>query len=150
MHRSKFVSVVSWVFIVISGLGTLVAMLQNVIVQFLGAQMGLVFQAGLAPNSSWLTLLVVSHLKIYFAILLALAVLALVSSIGLLKRKNWARFVVVGLVIFGIIWKLPGLFLSLASPSASLLLELGLILILGWVAQRLLSSAVATEFAGGR
>jgi hypothetical protein len=150
MRRSKFVSVVSWVFIVISGLGTLVAVLQNVIIESLGAQMGLVFQAGLAPNSSWLTLLVVSHLKIYFAILLALAVLALVSSIGLLKRKNWARFVFVGLMVFGIIWNLPSLFSSLAAPRASLLFELGLILILGWIAQRLLSSAVATEFAGGR
>jgi hypothetical protein len=150
MHRSKFVSVVSWIFIVISGLGTLVAVLQNVIIQFLGAQMGFVFQAGLARNSSWLTLLVVSHLKIYFAILLALAVLALVSSIGMLKRKNWARFVFVGLVMLGITWNLPGLFSSLVAPRVGLLFELGLILILGWIVQRLLSSAVATEFAGER
>jgi hypothetical protein len=149
-YRSTFVSVVAWVFIVVSGLGTLVTTLQNFIIHFLGQQMALIFQAGLPQKASWFTIFVLTHLKLYFAVVLAIVLFTFVSSIGLLNRKNWARLTFVGLMILGIMWNLPTLFSSLAALRPNVLFELGLILIFGWIGRRLLSAPVVAEFSGNR
>ena len=149
-YRSTFVTAVAWVFIVVSGLGTLVTALQNFIIHFLAQQMSLIFQAGLPQKTSWFLIFVLNHIKLYFAVLLVIDVFTFVSSIGMLNRKNWARLAFVGLMILGIIWNLPTLFSSLAALNANVLFELGLILIFGWIGKRLLSATVVAEFSGER
>jgi hypothetical protein len=149
-YRSKFVSVVAWPFIVISGFGTVIALLQNIIVQFLGAQMGMMFQAGLSPGTSCFTVLLISHLKLYFAILLAIFAFTFVSSIGLLRRKSWARLAFVFLMVVGVLWNLPGLISSLRAPGVYTLFTIVLIVLFAWIGKRLLSPIAVADFRSER
>jgi hypothetical protein len=92
--------------------------------------------------------------------------LTLASSIGLLKRKNWARLIFVGLMALGIVWNLGGIVLQfamfasmqngfghpgmevffIAMSAVSILFAFGFSGIFGWIAKRLLSPAIAAEF----
>ena len=66
-----------------------------------------------------------ANIRLIFCTFLALSVITLVSSIALLKRKNWARIMFVFLMGLGIVWDIGGLFFqqslfsSMASPSAT-------------------------------
>lgn len=150
LDRSKFVSVVGWIFIVVSALGCIFAAIENIVVHAIGPQVDILFHASPPPNASWFTVLVMSHLNLYFALLLVICLITFVSSIGLVKRKKWARPVFVGLMVLGVLWNVPALFSPFASHKAYILYSLVLILLFGWLAKRLASSNTIAEFAGER
>jgi hypothetical protein len=148
--HSRFVSVVGWVFIVVSALGTITAMIQNIVVHALGPQVGILSHASPPPNASWFTVLVMSHLNFYFAVLFAIFVITFVSSIGLVKRRNWARLAFVGLMALGVLWNIPALFSPFATHKLYIFYSLVLIFLFGWIGTRLASSKTTAEFAGER
>ena len=50
-----------------------------------------------------------SHFQLFFLLVLLLSAFTLISSIGLLKRLNWARLCFIGVMVFGIVYQLGGL-----------------------------------------
>lgn len=46
----------------------------------------------------------INHTEMFFFALFMIALSILISAIGLLKRKNWARLAVIAMLPFGLIW----------------------------------------------
>ena len=169
--RSTFVTVVAWIFIVLSGFTTVISLLQNIMLRamFDDARMGKTFHeppSGSPPFAAFM----VSHFQLFLLMFLVASTVTLASSIGLLRRMNWARWVFVGLMALGIVWNVGGLVLQfgmfssmqdrfvtapgmpnmrpffIAVAVVSVVFALAFSGLFGWIAARLLSSAVAAEF----
>ena len=172
INRSTFVTVVAWIFIALSGLGTMISILQNIMIQtmFKGPEMEKALQAPPPPGAPPFATFMAGHFQLIFFSFLIVSAFMLASSIGLLKRKNWARLLFVGLMVLGIVWNLGGLVLQFTmfssmqdsfanAPGApnmkpfmigmavvGVIFALGFSGLFGWIAKRLLSPAVAAEF----
>ena len=165
--RSVFVTTVGWVFILLATMAVAWAL-----VRFASA--GSVLAA--LPVPQGLTALLAAYLPWVMAAGLALSLGTLAAAIGLLLRLDWARRVVIGLLLVAIVANLGGLWLQhellesvvsqtllsspLPTPAIDVLggfvtasrvlatvLTLGTCAILAWVIQRLRSWAVRQEFA---
>jgi hypothetical protein len=171
-NRSTFVTVVAWIFISLSGFATIISILQNIMIQtmFSGPEMEKALQAPTAAGAPPLAAFMTSHFQLFFFAFLIVSALMLASSIGLLKRKNWARLLFIGLMILGIVWQLGGLVLQFTmfsfmqdsftnAPGApnikpfiigvavvSVMFALGMSGLFGWIVKRLLSPTVTAEF----
>jgi hypothetical protein len=172
INRSIFVTVVAWIFIALSGFGTMISILQNIMIQTMlsGPEMEKALQAPHAAGAPPLATFMAAHFQLFFLAFLVVSALMLAASIGLLKRKNWARLLFVGLMILGIVWHLGGLVLQFTmfsfmqdnfsnAPGApnikpfiigmaivSIIFALAFSGLFGWIAKRLLSPAVTAEF----
>lgn len=171
--RSTFVTVLAWIFIVMAGSATLISIMQNLMIHVLFKDMALeqALQAqpeGVPPVAAFLA----GHARLIFLGFLLVSVATLVSAIGLLRRRNWARLCFIGLMGLGILWQVVGLVLQssvfssmraqfvqaaeLGGPDMSaalpvIMLVSGLFALVmaslqGWIAWRLLSAPVAAEF----
>lgn len=113
--RSNFVTVLAWVFIVMSGFTTLVSVAQNIMMHFMFsddmfAQMTASMQADKEKqNIPASAVFMISHMQWFFAAFLGVSAASLVISIALLKRMNWARVLFIWFMAFGIVWNLGGL-----------------------------------------
>jgi hypothetical protein len=171
--RSTFVTVLAWISIVLSGFGTLVAILQNIMVHtlFNGAAVAESMQAP-PPDAPPFAAFLLAHFPLFFLAFLLASAFALVSSIGLLRRWNWARLAFVGLMGLGIAWQLVGLGVQfsvfstiraqfaasamqggpdmqpflIAMAIVGVLFAVGFSVLFGWIAKRLLSAPIALEF----
>ena len=173
--RSAFVTSVAWVFIVLAGFATLIAVMQAMMFAFM-------FPAGAGPsiaNSSKEFLempapmrFLMQNIWLVFAAFWSLAILTLVAAVGLLVRKNWARVMFIALMGLGIAWNLGGLWLqqqmlaSMPKPpphaagefasgfeTMTTVMGIGMAafavviaVIFGWIAVRLMSRAIKAEF----
>ena len=170
--RSTFVTVVAWIFIVLSGFMTAISILQNIMIQtvFNRPEMERALHSQPPPGTPPFATFMSAHFQLFFFAFLIVSVATLVSSIGLLNRKNWARLVFVGLLVLGIVWNLGGMVLQFATFSSmqdsfvsqpgfpdmkpffiaivvvSVLFAVVVSGLFGWVVKRLLSPAVAAEF----
>ena len=110
--RSTFVTALAWIGIVFAGFGTFITALQNIMFQFLMPQLP-IEQLMNENNSSVQVPEMAQFMFKYFDLIFLAAFLvslfALIASIGLLKRKNWARIVFIALLALGIIWNLVSL-----------------------------------------
>jgi hypothetical protein len=173
-ERSSFVTVLAWVFIVLSGVGTAISALQNVMVYFVFPRAQLRAAMETDPASTQLPAFakfMLGNIEVFVAAMLLLSLLALVASIGLLKRQNWARLVLIGLLGFGIAWNLGGLVLQQAITSqfpeptnvpaefqgqfqamrtvflvVAVVFSIGVSAVFGWIIWRLRSASVVAEF----
>ena len=175
--RSTFITVLAWTFIVLSGFATLIAGLQNIAIFHLLSfdQFRLVF--GDAKTSHQIPALVqflLAHVRWIFASVLVFSSVTLVSAIGLLHRKDWARVVFVGLMGCGIAWNVAVVvlqypLLSSLMPrvpedapaefqshfewmrsvmmASSTIVAIAFTTLFGWIIRRLLSSTIRREFA---
>lgn len=177
--RSTFVTVLAWIFIVLSGFATMIAVLQNIM-------MALVFpmaqiQAETAKASEqghmpWFASFMFGHIHWFFLFFLVVCACMLAASIGLLKRRNWARILFIALMALGIAWNVGGLifmFFAFSSFFAdmpvppdqaaaarnfevmwkvmfgfNLLMVAGFAWLFGWIIKRLTSGDVRREFTG--
>jgi len=173
--RSTFVTVLAWVFIVIAGFATFISTLQAVMFVFYFPTEFFHEAKPLPPefdNAPILVRLMMNYMQWFFVLMWSLTLVTLVSAIGLLLRKNWARLVFVGLMMIGIAWMLAGLVMQHwvsgqfsrpmphAPPGAMdemqtfaeimywgmLVFSVGMAVVFGWIAKRLLSRDVAAEF----
>lgn len=175
--RSTFVSVVAWIFLAFSGLGVLVGLLQNLMVHTMFPAGVFEQLASMPPEPGmpafmpWLF----GNFKLFFALALLLSAMHFVAALGLLRRWNWARWLFIGLMAFGIVSSLGGLWLqasmmigiheqfSMLQQSRpehlpnlgaffigigvfSALMALAFSALYAWLIKRLLSPAVAAEF----
>lgn len=171
--RSLFVTVTAWVFIALSGLATVSALIQNAAVASL-----LPAPVAAMPSQPLplLTGLLLGYLPWVVGFGLAMSVATLASAIGLLLRLDWARRVFIGLLVVAIVFNLLGLWLQhevvqslvqvtigraqLPPQAADVfggfvtvarVLAVALTLVacglLGWIIRRLMSPLVRQEFA---
>jgi hypothetical protein len=173
-QRSTFVTVLAWIFIVLSGFGTVIAILQNIMVftVFRGPEISQAMQAPAPPGMPSAAAFMTSHVYLFFLAFLLASAFTLASAIGLLKRWNWARLCFVGMMVLGILWNLGGLALQFSMFSSmqhqfsganmhggpdmqpfliaiavvSVLFAVVFSVLFGWITKRLLSPAVAAEF----
>ncbi len=113
--RSTFVTAVAWVFIVLSGFSTLIAVLQNIMLfmMFPVDEMNIAMEearsSGQVPASAEFMM---NNFQYFFLGILLVSLTTLVSSIGLLRRLNWARIIFIVIMILGITWNIGGLALN--------------------------------------
>lgn len=174
---STFVTVVAWLFIIASGLATFVSLMQAAMMFILFSGSGL--PAAPAPTGAISDMPAVfrwyfEHPMLFFASFWLLSVCMLVAAIGLLRRRNWARLLFIGLMVFGVAYNLAGIWLafsfapreSMASTRAAqdfrtdfdtlvgvfrgamLLYSLVACAICIWIARRLTAAAIKAEFRG--
>lgn len=173
---SNFVTAVAWVFIALSGFATLIALLQNLMINLVVpvAEMQVAIQqGGKGPPMPWLFRFMAENVRLIFFAFLAISGLTLASSIGLLRRRNWARLTFIGILGFGIAWNLGGMavqvsllssfpsipdnapaeiqdrfdFFARAIMAFSVLFALGMSGLFGWIIKRLVSRDIRREFA---
>ena len=169
--RSSFVTVTAMVFIVLS-LGMLcVSLLQNLMLNLLVPQEA--FDAMPAsPGMPAFFAFFAAHVRGFIFAFLLLSATMLAASIGLLKRKAWARIAFIALMAFGIAWNFAGLWLqhlmiqamaAVAPPpeggapdfgSMMLVMRLFSVAIVvltsavyGWIAYKLTRPHIAAEFS---
>ena len=170
-ERSKFVTVIAWIFIVGSGFATFVSILQNIIVNLI-FPMEMVREAfndtqaqeHIPSAFRFLFLNIRTFLFGFFV----LSAATLTSAIGLLKRKNWARILFIVMMSLGIFLHLGGVVLHFSMFSAmpvpeegmpdhfmmmvnimkgfSLGLALGISVLLVWIIKKLVSAKIRAEF----
>jgi hypothetical protein len=171
-YRSFFVTATAWVFIVLAGLASASALVQNAAVASL--------LPGLQPAHGMslplLTGFLVGYLPWIMGAGLVISLSTLASAVGLLLRLDWARRVFIALLGVAIVANLLGLWLQqevmesvvsstlAATPLPSqvlgifgsfvtatrvmaVLVTLGACMMLGWIIGRLMSASVRQEFA---
>ena len=175
IRRSTFVTVLAWIFIVMAGFATLISILQNIVIalMFPAAEM----QAAAAraqdqPGVPWFASWMFNHVQAFFLFFLVASASTLVASIGLLKRKNWARLLFIILMALGVVWNIAGvvmMFFFFSSfgdvavanqPAAehfdvifkvmlafNCLMVAGFIWLFGWIIKRLVSEDIRREFS---
>jgi hypothetical protein len=172
---SSFVTAVAWIFIALSGFSTLIALLQNLMINlaFPVAEMqAAIQQHRKGPPMPWLFKFMAGNVRLIFFSFLAVSALTFAASIGLLKRRNWARITFIGILALGIVWNLGGMavqyslfsslpgipdnapeefqdrfdFFAKAIMVFSLFFAVGISGLFGWIIKRLVSSDIRREF----
>jgi hypothetical protein len=112
--RSTFVTVLAWIFIGLTGFASLISLMQNLMFQFLFlplmAQQHAQFSQGIPPGMPVQVGWVFDHIIWLFRFFLLMSLSVLTASIGLLLRKEWARKLFIGLMGFGMLYQIAGLF----------------------------------------
>ncbi len=167
--RSTFVSVVGWIFALLSGFGLLISVMQNIMIHtvFPLEQLTSDVPADLPPMARFMF----EHMSLMVAIPLLVSAVLLAGSLGLIKRLEWGRELMVvlmglaalwsaGSIVFQIAWMgqlpspPPGVAGGFAAMQTimmvfSLLWGLGLAALFGWIAKRLMSWDIKQEFGEG-
>ncbi|MGA8259137.1 MAG: hypothetical protein WB783_02890 [Arenicellales bacterium] len=126
--RSEFVTVIAWLSIVFTGLSTLFLLLENVMFRsiFSGPMAEALSQARDAGSIPPLARLMMGHLDTLLLGLLLFSLSLLITSVALLKRKNWARLLFIVFMTIGVLWNAGGLALqSVFTPDLSRLHNAG-------------------------
>ena len=118
--RSSFVTVVAWIFIVLSGFATFVGALQNLMIRSMPFdQFNTMLQDSTAASQiPGPARFMFSHFQLIFLATFLLSLVMLIASLGLLRRRNWARLVFMGLLVFGIVYMIGGLFIQQSFMSS--------------------------------
>jgi hypothetical protein len=173
-NRSSFVTVLAWIFIVLSGFTTAISILQNIMVWTMFRQPEIAnAMANPPPGAPPFMAAMLGYFPWFFLAFLLVSATTLASSIGLLKRMNWARVVFIVLMFLGIAWNLLGLFGQFAmakfvqaqftampkSPDmpdfqvfmnaimvVNAIFAVGFSVLFGWIAKRLASREIRAEF----
>lgn len=115
--KSIFVTVVSWIFIIFAGFSTVIAGFQNIM-------LNIMFDGSIEEKfpmndpemleqipafASFMFSFMFSNFELIAFLFFLLPLATLLVAIGLLKRKNWARLIFIGILGLGIILNLSGL-----------------------------------------
>ena len=173
-NRSTFVTVVAWIFIVLSGFATFIGALQNIMIATVFSNPE--FDAAMRtppPGAPPFATFMLGHVRWFFLAVLVVSALTLAASIGLLLRRNWARLAFIGLMLLGMLWSIGSMVLQVAMFSSmreqfhaakgapdmtlfvaaivafSAVFSIGFAGLYGWIAKRLSSREIAAEFGVG-
>jgi len=165
-NSSTFVTVVAWIFIIGSGLATLMSLMQNIMIHVMFNKERF---AELPADMPAGTAFMFGNFQLILLAFLMICILMLVSSIGLLKRKNWARLVFIFILSLGILWSIASLILQAVFFSTipemaqgpemqefetmqsimqwfTAIISIGFAILFGWIIKRLMSATVKQEF----
>src|SRR5258708_16289557 len=167
--RSTFVTVVAWIFIVLAGFATVISILQNIMIAlvFPVDKMQEAAKQAEDAHAPRYAMLLFNYFWLFFLSFLVVSASTLAAAIGLLKRKNWARIMFIGIMALGIALNVAGLVVmfffmsSMAEIAGSssgfesmwmvmlgfnLLTVVGFAWVFGWIIKRLLSDEIRREF----
>ena len=174
--RSSFVTGLAWIFIAIGSVATLISVVQNILVHTLfplDVALQAMDNAGIKQHVAPAFAQVFRHIAWLVAAFLLFSVVTLVSSIGLLKRKNVGRIVFIAIMAIAIAWSLSLPFVQYyfietmfeTQPDTALLakshfrffatvvlivssvISISFAVLFGWIIRRLTSTAIRREFA---
>lgn len=176
-QRSSFVTVVAWIFIILTGFATCISLLQNVMITlfFHVDDMRQTLEASAHdPHAPPFANFMFSHIRMLMGIMLLVTSTLFVVSIGLLKRRNWARLLFICFLALGIVWNIGGLYFQMEFVSSmnsialppnappdfaigfrfmsqailvfSLVLQIALSVVFAWIIKKLVSPEIRTEF----
>ncbi|MGR6118749.1 MAG: hypothetical protein ACU4EP_00010, partial [Candidatus Nitrosoglobus sp.] len=173
-NRSTFVNLVAGFSIAVSGSIVIVALLENVLLYTVltDTDFNQVAQGPPSDGTPVIDAFIGNHFHLFSMVFLLIAVFALVSSIGLFRRKNWARWCFIAVLSFVICWLFSGLVLqligyatamyhlgmahiavalstqpsSVASDVLGVLFLLGICGVCGRIIKRLVAPTIAAEF----
>lgn len=113
-NRSNFVTALAWVFIALAGFSTFISIAQNVMINLVFDPSPLNNLANVPGYEDMPTFFsfISSHIRLFFFSFLIVSSALLVSSIGLLKRKNWGRIVFMVIMWLGIAWIVFGVIMQ--------------------------------------
>ncbi|HPI88481.1 MAG TPA: hypothetical protein PK859_04170 [Spirochaetota bacterium] len=169
--QSTFVTVLAWIFIIGSGLFTVMALMQNVIfrIMFSGELMQQVVKdPAIDSNTAFGFNTIFENFQYLFLVFLFISGFTLASSIGLLRRKNWARMFFIIVMGLGIFWNVICMgmfsFFSGLMPTAGvegfdqfnramkvmqafvIAMAVGFSVLFGWIIYKLRSPQIKREF----
>jgi hypothetical protein len=170
--KSAFVNALAWIFIALAGFATLISILQNVMIflVFPVDEMNETFKdTQVQEQIPFFARFMFSNIRLFFLGFLAISATALVSAIGLLKRKNWGRIIFLAIMGLGICWNLFGLVIQnmmftsmpgfphgeidsqfstmmLAMKIVTFIFAVGISYLFGWIIYKLCSVKIKTEF----
>ena len=107
IKRSSFINVFAWISIIFSGFGILVGIMQNVMMQTVMKDAHFE-QLTKDENIPPLMKIMFENFDILVMGTLLITIVVFIASIGLLKRKNWARLFFIVFLILGVIWTVVG------------------------------------------
>jgi hypothetical protein len=112
--KSGFVTALAWVFIAIAGFSTFVSIFQNIMIgiMFNPVDMNDLSNTPGSENVPWFFRFMMSNIRFFFLSILILSATTLISSIGLLKRKNWGRIIFMIIMGLGIAWVVFGVLMQ--------------------------------------
>lgn len=112
--KSTFVTVLAWLLIIGSGFGFVISILQAVMISmmFSGEEFN-TFPEDTPASAQFMT----NYFQYLIYAFSAFALFMLTTSVAFLKRKNWARLVVVSCMILGVVMQFGGLILQFIFTS---------------------------------
>ena len=173
-QKSTFVTVVAWIFIVLSGLGLLILIMDTAIFWTFPFERIMEQSATLNPNQPQLPAEVMTAIVRWaLVVMLLIQVWVLASSIGLLQRKNWARISFIVIMVIGLVFN--GLYLlvefmaiigihfigKMAVPPGMppefqsfmqvfmimfIIFTIAMLVLFGWIVKKLVSEDIHKEF----
>jgi len=169
---STFVSVVAWLFIIFAGFGVLISLMQNIMVHTMFSMPEMqeaMNNSGAASEIPPFAIFMFNHFRLFVSLMLVMTLFTLISAIGLLKRKNWARKVFIRILCLSILImfmsivvqyfffisphdypgeKIPAEFQTMRNfmQIFFVILYAGIVAILGWIIKKLLSPDISHEF----
>jgi lysylphosphatidylglycerol synthetase-like protein (DUF2156 family) len=170
LERSTFITVLAWLLIVGAGLGVFMTSVQVVVIVLLAPND--LFPADKSIELPMPASFLAAYPFLIFGVFWASAVAALAAGVGLLRRKNWARLVFLGLLCLAVMWNLGSIWIAhsmlghfstapagasdsfarefetaaAAMRIAATLFSLVVTAVCCWLAWRLLSKQVRAEF----
>jgi len=170
--QSTFVNVLAWIFIVMSGFATFIALLQNVMINTMFPLDQMRSQSEAVQKMPALFQFMMAHIQLFFLAFLLLSSGTFAAAIGLLRRRNWARLAIVGILSLGILWNIVGLAIQQVMISSmstfpanapqdfhaefdriatvirffSAFMAVGMSALFAWLIKRLLSESIRAEF----
>lgn len=113
--RSGFVTALATIFIALSGFSTFMMVVQDIIIAVVASNNHLQEAFAKALESQPLPayeMFFIEHMYELLVLTMVISITTLVSSIGLLKRKNWARILFMAIMGLGIAWNFGGLLMQ--------------------------------------
>lgn len=165
-NRSTFVTVVAWIFIVGSSFSTAVSLLQNIMFHLVFKQEAF---SRVPQNMPAGASFMLDHFQIIVLVFFLACAGMLVASVGLLKRKNWARLTFIAMLSLGVLWGLGSIVLQMKFFSSipqvpddpqfadfqamhsimqwfAAAMSIGIAVLFAWIIRKLLSGPVKREF----
>jgi hypothetical protein len=173
--RSGFVTGLAWTFIVLAGFATFISLLQNIMISIVFPVEEMRAAMREAEKSQPMPAFfgfMFENFRLFFGLFFLVCVVTLISSIGLLRRKNWARLMFVGIMMLGVLWNfagavIPYFMFSSFSPIPEgapgdfrdnfelmakimmgfmVVMAIAFAALFGWIVKRLLSDDIRREF----
>jgi hypothetical protein len=172
-NKSTFITVLAWIIIVLTGFATCISIMQNILIHTvfpLGEMQAAMANDRQSNNFPALAIFMLSQMQWIMGVFLAISIAAFISGIGLLKRRNWARILIIIFLGMGIIWNIVGLIMQvivlasfpmIEAPAEvqssfkimssvmmvfAALIAVALSVLFGWIIKRLLSASIVDEF----
>ena len=97
-QKSNFITITAWLFIIGTGFASFMAVMQNVMFHIMFKDEDF-SNAPVPEEAPSIFRLFFENPQLFFIIFLIICIAMFVSSVGLLKRKNWARIVFICFLI---------------------------------------------------